>query len=126
MSQRMTGDLELTEEVVFEVIALNPDKPAEVLRKRYNLSPGRMSEVVDSLLDKGFVEFVEEDEGSDLVWRVTEVGRLLLLKYIQVARFEVMEAQLRGLPRTEVEKARSKKKALETAYKQCKVLFDDE
>lgn len=124
VDDRITTDLEQTEEAVFEVIALNPDASLEEIRERYSLSVNRVVEVTDSLRAKGLVTALEEDEFNDCVWKVTELGRLMLMKYVQVMRFDVMEAELRGQPESQVERLREKKAMFETAARQCKVLFE--
>jgi DNA-binding PadR family transcriptional regulator len=126
VEKRVTTDLEQTEEAVFEVIALNPDAAIEGIREKYGLSKNRVLEATDNLQRKGFVEAVSEDEHNDCVWKVTELGRLMLLKYVQVMRFDIMEAKLRGQSRSQVEKLEEKKEAFETAYRQCKMLFEKE
>ena len=125
VEKRVTTDLEQTEEAVFEVIALNPDAAIEGIREKYGLSKNRVLEATDNLQRKGFVKAVPEAEHNDCVWKVTELGRLMLLKYVQVMRFDVMEAKLRGQPQSEVERLEEKKEAFETAYKQCKMLFEE-
>lgn len=124
VEKRVTTDLGQTEEAVFEVIALNPDATIEQIREKYNLSKNRVLEASDNLQLKGFVEAVDEDEHNDCVWKVSELGRLMLLKYVEVMRFDIMEAKLRGQPRQEVERLEDKKEGFETAYKQCKMLFE--
>lgn len=125
VADRVTTDLGKSEEAVFEVIALNPDVGIEGIREKYDLSESRVLEFTDGLQDKGFVRQVGEDEFNDCVWEVTELGRLMLLKYVQVMRFEVMEAKLRGQPERQVERLESKKEAFESACRQCKMLFED-
>jgi len=126
VEDRVTTDLGQTEEAVFEVVALNPDASIEDIREKYNLSQSRVLEATDELQGRGFVRPVEEDVLNDCVWEVTELGRLMLLKYVQVMRFEVMEAKLRGQPKSQVESLESKKEAFESAYRQCKMLFENE
>lgn len=126
VEDRVTADLGRTEEAVFEVIALNPDSSIEEIRDKYNLSSDRVLEVTDSLQSSGFVRQVAGSEFGDCVWEVTELGRLMLLKYVQVMRFDVMEAELRGQPPEQVEGLKRKKKAFENAYRQCKMLFEGE
>jgi len=125
VEKRVTTDLGQTEEAVFEVIALNPDVAIEGIREKYGLSETRVLEATDNLQAKGFVEQVAENEHNDCVWVVTELGRLMLLKYVEVMRFDIMEAKLRGQPQKEVERLEEKKEAFETAYKQCKMLFEE-
>lgn len=124
VEDRVTNDLGQTEEAVFEVIALNPGESMSRIKEKYGLSTERVLSVTDSLVEKGFVRQLAEDEGNDLVWEVTELGRLMLMKYYQVMRFDVMEAKLRGQREGEVEELERKKKAFENAYRQCKVLFE--
>jgi len=124
VDDRITTDLEQTEEAVFEVIALNPDASLEEIRERYSLSVNRVVEVTDSLQSKGLVTALGDDEFDGCVWKVTELGRLMLMKYVQVMRFDVMEAELRGQPESQVERLREKKAMFETAGRQCKVLFE--
>jgi DNA-binding MarR family transcriptional regulator len=127
VDDRVTNDLGSEEEKVFEVIALNPDEPASKILEKYDdLSERRLVEVVDSLSEQGFVRRLREPSDEGLVWEVTDIGRLMLLKYVEVMRFDVMEAQLRGMPVSVVEDLKRKRKAFETAYRQCKVLFEDE
>jgi putative heme iron utilization protein len=124
VENRVTTDLGQTEEAVFEVIALNPDSTIEQIREKYGLSPTRVLEVTDNLQRKGFVRALDESEFNDCVWEVTELGRVMLLKYVQVMRFDIMEAKLRGQSESRVESLESKKEAFETAYRQCKALFE--
>jgi len=124
VDDRITTDLEQIEEAVFEVIALNPDASLEEIRERYSLSVNRVVEVTDSLQSKGLVTALGDDEFDDCVWKVTELGRLMLMKYVQVMRFDVMEAELRGQPESQVERLREKKAMFEMAGRQCKVLFE--
>jgi len=125
LEDRVTTDLGQTEEAVFEVIALNPDATAAEIKDKYNMRSSRVLEVTDSLVEKGFVEPVEGSELQDCVWRVTELGRLQLLKFVEVMRFDVMEAKLRGQPQGQVEKLEEKKRMFENAYRQCKALFEE-
>jgi len=124
VEDRVTTDLGQTEEAVFEVIALNPDAGIEEIREKYGLSQSRVLEVTDSLQRRGFVRQVSEDEFNDCVWEVTELGRMLLLKMVQVMRFDLMEAKLRGQRVPDVDALESKKSAFENAYRQCKMLFE--
>lgn len=124
VEERVTKDLEQTEEAVFEVIALNPSEPATQIKKKYNLSQKKLNQSINSLIQKGFVEMVPEEEQNELVWEVTELGRLMLLKYVEVMRFEIMEAKLRDQPQKQVEDLERKKKAFKNAYKQCKALYE--
>lgn len=126
VEKRVTTDLGRTEEAVFEVIALNPDATIEGIREKYGLSKNRVLEATDNLQRKGFVEAVAEDEYNDCVWKVTELGRIMLLKYVQVMRFDIMEAKQRGQPVSQVERLEEKKEGFETAYRQCKMLFEKE
>jgi len=125
VEKRVTTDLGQTEEAVFEVIALNPDATIEEVRDKYKLCKNRVLEATDNLQRKGFVEAVPEDEHNDCVWKVTELGRLMLLKYVQVMRFDIMEAKKRGQSVQQVESLEEKKEAFETAYRQCKMLFEE-
>lgn len=130
MSEEVTVDgsisagLGETEEAVLEVIALNPDLGSEGIRDRYSLSRERIVEVVDSLQGSGLVRPLESGEMDELVWEVTRLGRLRLLKCVQIMRFEVMEAKLRGCSSEKVERLEEKKNFFKTGYKQCKVLFE--
>lgn len=125
VEERVTTDLGQTAEAVFEVIALNPDAGIEEIRQKYDLTESAVLEATDELQSRGFVEPVSESELNDCVWRVTELGRLMLLKYIQVMRFDVMEAKLRNQSPQQVERLEDKKEAFETAYRQCKMLFEE-
>jgi len=124
VEDRVTTDLEQTVEAVFEVIALNPSEPAVKIQEKYNLSQEKLNEAINNLIQKGFVQLISEDEQNDLVWEVTELGRLMLLKYVEVMRFEIMEAKLRGQAEQQVEQLERKKKAFKNAYKQCKALYE--
>jgi len=126
VKDRVTTDLGQTAEAVFEVIALNPDEPASKIQERYNLSTEKLLDVTNELESKGFVVPVKnpDEEETDAVWRVTELGRLQLLKWVQVMRFDVMEAKLRNQPESVVERLEEKKTAFENAYRQCKVMFE--
>jgi len=124
VEDRVTTDLQQTEEAVFEVIALNPSEPATKIQEKYNLSQEKLNEVINNLIQKGFVQPIQEDEQNNLVWEVTELGRLMLLKYVEVMRFEIMEAKLRGQAEQQVEQLERKKKAFKNAYKQCKALYE--
>lgn len=125
VEDRVTTDLEQTEEAVFEVIALNPDASIEEIREKYGLSQTRVLEVTDNLQRFGYVNQVSESEFGDCVWEVTELGRMLLLKMVQTMRFDLMEAKLRGQELPDVDALENKKKAFENAYRQCKMLFED-
>lgn len=125
MEESITKDLELTQEVVFASIALNPGKTAEELRDTLNFSRERMQEVVDTLLDEGLVD-MRQDADSDLVWTVTEKGRVVLMKYVYALRHDIMLAELDERPVDEVKELKDLKSSMENAYKQCKVLFEDE
>lgn len=125
VEERVTTDLGQTEEAVFEVIALNPDLSIEEIRDKYGLSPERVLEVTDSLQHSGYVRALDEDEFNDCVWEVTDLGRMLLLKMIEIMRFHLMEAKLRGQELPDVEALKDKKQAFETAYRQCKMLFEE-
>lgn len=124
VEDRITKDLGQTEEVIFTSIALKPELSAESIREDYSLKPEKMSEVLDSLFGKGLIEQVE-DGSEPAVWRVTELGRLMLLKCVQVLRFDVMEAELREQPPGRVNELKEKKEFLEEAYKRAKVLGDE-
>lgn len=124
VEDRVTTDLQQTEEAVFEVIALNPSEPATKIQEKYNLSQEKLNEVINNLIQKGFVQPIQEDEQNNLVWEVTELGRLMLLKYVEVMRFEIMEAQLREQSQQEVKQLKRKKKGFKNAYKQCKALYE--
>lgn len=124
VEDRVTTDLKQTEEAVFEVIALNPSEPATKIQEKYNLSQEKLNEAINNLIQKGFVELIPEDEQNNLVWEITELGRLMLLKYVEVMRFEIMEAKLRGQAEQQVEQLERKKKAFKNAYKQCKALYE--
>lgn len=119
--KRITKDLEVTEEVIFTAIALNPDSSAEEIRESYNLSPQKMSDVLDTLFEK---ELVEQVDKGDVKWRVKEIGRLMLLKYVSSLRFDLMEARLREQSRKDIEDLKRKKKFMEQAYKQSKVMWE--
>lgn len=125
VEKRVTTDLGQTEEAVFEVVALNPDATIDEIREKYGLSPNRVLEATDNLQHRGFIQALDEDEHNDCVWKVTELGRLMLLKYVEVMRFDVMEAKLRGQSVSEVERLEEKKEGFETAYRQCKMLFEN-
>jgi len=124
VEDRVTTDLGQAEEAVFEVIALNPDAGIEEIREKYGLSQGCVLEVTDGLQRRGFVRQVSEDEFNDCVWEVIESGRMPLLKMVQVMRFDLMEAKLRGQELPDVDALESKKTAFENAYRQCKILFE--
>lgn len=124
VNESVTDDLSQTEEAVFEVVALNPDATIEEIREKYDADANQILEVTDSLQSKGFIRALDDGEFNDCVWEVTELGRLMLLKYAQVMRFDVMEAKLRGQPVEQVESLEEKKEAFEVAYRQCKTLFE--
>lgn len=124
VEDRVTTDLEQTEEAVFEVIALNPSEPATQIQEKYRLSQEKLNDVINNLIQKGFIQLIPEDEQNELVWEVTELGRLMLLKYVEVMRFEIMEAQLREQNEQQVKQLKRKKKAFKNAYKQCKALYE--
>lgn len=126
VENRVTSDLGKTEEAVFEVIALNPDTGIEGIREKYGLAPEHVLSVTDGLQSRGLVRQVGEDEFGDCVWEVTELGRVYLLKFVNVMRFDVMEAKLRGQSRKQVSDLERKREAFENAYRQCKALFEDE
>ena len=124
VDDRVSTGLGKTSEAGFEVIALNPDETAEEIRERYGLSTEKWVSCISELERKGFVEPVHESEDLNVVWRVTELGRLQLLKWVQVMRFDVMEAELRGQSPEVVKGLKRKRTGFENAYNQCKVLFE--
>jgi len=93
VKDRVTTDLSKEAEAVFEVIALNPDESAASI----GFTTEKLLDLTNELESKGFVSPVEDvdSEETDAVWRVTELGRLQLLKWVQVMRFDIMEAKLR-------------------------------
>lgn len=126
VNDKVSSDLGQRDEGVLQCIALHPSFSAHKIGERYNLSAKAVLDSVDKLMNKGLVRQLPEDEQGDFVWRVTDLGRLRLLRLADVMSFEIREAELRGHGSKSLESLRNKKKCFEKAYIQSEEVFGGE
>lgn len=125
VEDRVTGDLTANQESVFQVLALNPSLTLKEIGDKYNCNPERIQVEVRGLESQNLIKRIPEGVNGDLMWEVTEVGRLRLLKLRTNTRFDRMEAMVREKDKETVKLLELKRTLFEKAYKQSKELFED-
>jgi hypothetical protein len=105
------------EEFLLVTLCLNPERGAESVRREGPLGEGGFQRVLDSLLSRGLVDM---QEGSGLVWRVTDLGVVRLFEVANGAKARVLEAEVGG---GASEGLRRQRRVTESALKQARVLF---
>jgi len=118
----MTRGLSRSEEVVFVAAASNPGLKTVEIGERYSVSGGRAGELLDSLVESGYLRPLPEGEHGDLKWRVTDKGRVLLKRMVYNARFDILEARIDDKPVAELV---AKKKVFEQASEKAEGLFGE-
>jgi|AKVG01.1.fsa_nt_gi DNA-binding MarR family transcriptional regulator len=124
VEDRVTGDLTANQESVFQVLALNPSLTLKEIGDKYNCKPERIQVEVRGLESQNLIKRIPEGVNDDLMWEVTEVGRLRLLKLRTNTRFDRMEAMVREKDKETVKLLELKRTLFEKAYKQSKELFE--
>lgn len=121
----MTNDLDRDEEVLLVSIALNPDKSGDEIRKTLDsdkkpFETVNFSKCVDTLLVREYVEMVD-DEDSPLVWRLTELGRMALMKFKTILRFDLIYAHETGVEEEVIKNLSQEKQLFEKAHQAAKI-----
>lgn len=114
----VTQDLNKSEELVLVKIALNPDLNGGELRDELDSSAEAVSDCLDTLVQRGYVDMLEE--GNANVWTITDLGRLALEKFTQVLKYDLLYARKKGSVDSEVVQRLNKRKLMfERALNAC-------
>lgn len=120
----LTQDLDRDEEVLLVAISLNPEKDGEEIREEITtekipFSVQDYSRSLDTLLQKGYVELAEESDEYN--WRLTELGRLALMKFSTLLKFDVIYARETNADEEVLNELLSDKEMFEKAHRAAKV-----
>lgn len=126
VDDRVSADLTANQESVFQVIASDPSMSLKDIADTYDCKPYRVQAEVRTLESQDLIRKVPESLYGDLKWEITEVGRLRLLKFKTLARFDKMEAMVKDQEPKDIDLLEAKRKCFEAAYLKCKELFEDD